>query len=102
MQYGASMNTKSIEPLPGRIASAAIESDELHRPEIDAFIARNREVLNESLLRSYDGDGRNYSVDSVWISEVFYDDGGSCRLCCSQGKSRQGMLTTTARRSSPT
>jgi dsDNA-binding SOS-regulon protein len=31
-----------------------IEADELHREEIDAFVAKNREALNESIRRSRD------------------------------------------------
>jgi len=48
------MSTKAPKPTPSRIAIPAIEADELHQPEIDAFIARNRDVLNESLQRSYE------------------------------------------------
>jgi hypothetical protein len=48
------MDTKAINPNLDLLASLAIESDELHQPEIDAFIARNREVLAESIRRSLD------------------------------------------------
>lgn len=30
----------------------ALESDELHQADVDAFIARNRDVLNESIQTS--------------------------------------------------
>jgi hypothetical protein len=48
------MDTKAINPNLDLLASLAIESDELHQPEIDAFIARNRDVLNESIRQSLD------------------------------------------------
>jgi flagellar biosynthesis/type III secretory pathway protein FliH len=48
------MATKATKPGPFPVADLAIESDELHQPEIDAFIARNRDALNESLQRSYE------------------------------------------------
>lgn len=48
---------------------AAIESDELHQPEIDAFIARNREVLAESLLRSYEEIARG-EVSTPTIDDI--------------------------------
>ncbi len=54
MWYTASMDTKAINPNLDLLASLAIESDELHQPEIDAFIARNRDVLNESIRQSLD------------------------------------------------
>ncbi len=48
------MGTKVINPNLDLLASLAIESDELHQPEIDAFITRNRDVLNESIRQSLD------------------------------------------------
>jgi hypothetical protein len=48
------MYTKAINPNLDLLASLAIESDELHQPEIDAFITRNRDVLNESIRQSLD------------------------------------------------
>jgi hypothetical protein len=48
------MAMKATKPNPPPVALLAIEADELHQPEIDAFIERNREVLNESLERSYE------------------------------------------------
>jgi hypothetical protein len=43
------MKTK---PAKRPIGIPAIESDELHQAKIDACIARNREVLSESIRRS--------------------------------------------------
>ncbi len=54
MWYTASMAIEATNPNLDLIASLAIESDELHQPEIDAFIARNRDVLNESISKSLD------------------------------------------------
>jgi hypothetical protein len=48
------MAIEATNPNLDLIASLAIESDELHQPEIDAFIARNRDVLNESIRQSLD------------------------------------------------
>ncbi len=48
------MATEAAHPSLDLVASLAIESDELHQPEIDAFIARNRDVLNESIRQSLD------------------------------------------------
>jgi hypothetical protein len=48
------MAIEATNPNLDLIASLAIESDELHQPEIDAFIARNRDVLNESISKSLD------------------------------------------------
>jgi hypothetical protein len=63
------MTTRAVKPLPDRAAMAAIESDELHQPEIDAFIARNREVLAESLLRSYEEIARG-EVTTPTIDDI--------------------------------
>jgi hypothetical protein len=46
------MDTKASNPSLDLLASLAIESDALHQPEIDAFIARTRDVLNESIRQS--------------------------------------------------
>ncbi len=54
MWYTSRMYTKAINPNLDLLASLAIESDELHQPEIDAFITRNRDVLNESIRQSLD------------------------------------------------
>jgi hypothetical protein len=43
------MADKAVKPSLDPVAALAIESDELLQPEIDAFIARNRDVLNESI-----------------------------------------------------
>ncbi len=54
MWYTVRMAIEATNPNLDLIASLAIESDELHQPEIDAFIARNRDVLNESIRQSLD------------------------------------------------
>lgn len=47
----------------------AIEADELRQPKIDAFIARNRDVLNESLQRSCEeiarGEHDNRTIEQI-------------------------------------
>jgi len=53
-------------------ASLAIESDELHQPEIDAFIARNRDVLNESIRRALDERERGI-VSKLSIQDLIAD-----------------------------
>jgi len=50
-------------------ARLALETDELHRPEIDAFVARNRETLNESIRRSLDGRERG-GVSRLTIQDI--------------------------------
>jgi hypothetical protein len=63
------MTTRAVKPLPDRVAMAAIESDALHQPEIDALIARNREALAESLLRSYEEIARG-EVSTPTIDDI--------------------------------
>lgn len=46
------MTARAAKPSNDPIASLAIESDELHQPEVNAFIARNRDALHESIRRS--------------------------------------------------
>lgn len=60
------MILKAAKPNPTPVTLPAIEADELHQPEIDAFIARNRDVLNESLNRSYEEVARGeYAIRTV-------------------------------------
>jgi hypothetical protein len=63
------MDTKASNPSLDLLASLAIESDALHQPEIDAFIARNREALAESLLRSYEEIARG-EVSTPTIDDI--------------------------------
>ncbi len=63
------MATKATKPNRTTFAAPSIEADELHQPEIDAFIARNRDVLNESLQRSYDEIARG-EFDTRTISQI--------------------------------
>lgn len=46
------MTTKATKPIPPRAAMPAVEADERHQAEVDAFIARNRDELNTSIRRS--------------------------------------------------
>lgn len=66
------MNTKASNPNLDLLASLAIESDELHEPEIDAFIARNRDVLNESIRQSLDDLERGV-VSQRTIQDIIAD-----------------------------
>jgi hypothetical protein len=66
------MDTKAINPNLDLLASLAIESDELHQPEIDAFITRNRDVLNESIRRSLDELERGV-VSQLTIQDIIAD-----------------------------
>jgi hypothetical protein len=66
------MNIKATDPDLDVVASLAIESDELHQPEIDAFIARNREVLNESIRQSLDELDRGI-VSKRTIQDIIAD-----------------------------
>jgi hypothetical protein len=43
------MTIRSMKKIPMGATMPAIEADELHRDDVDAFIARNRDVLNESI-----------------------------------------------------
>jgi hypothetical protein len=45
------MTTKATKPIP-RGAMPTVEADERHQGDVDAFIARNRDELNASILRS--------------------------------------------------
>jgi hypothetical protein len=66
------MNTKASNPNLDLLASLAIESDKLHEPEIDAFIARNRDVLNESIRQSLDDLERGV-VSQRTIQDIIAD-----------------------------
>ena len=72
MCYIVRMATKATNQDFDLAASLAIESDELHQPEIDAFIARNREVLNESIRRSLDELARGI-VSERTIQDIIAD-----------------------------
>ncbi len=72
MWYTAFMATEATNPNLDLVASLAIESDELHQPEIDAFIARNRDVLNESIRQSLDELGRGI-VSERTIQDIIAD-----------------------------
>ena len=47
----------------------AIEDDERHSDQVDAYIERNREALNESIRKSRkeiaDGNGSSRSIDEI-------------------------------------
>ena len=43
------MATKPTHATPMGAAMPAVGADELHQADVDAFIARNRDVLNESI-----------------------------------------------------
>jgi hypothetical protein len=66
------MAPASTNPNPDLVASVAIESDELHQPAIDAFIARNRGVLNESIRRSLNELERGI-VSELTIQDIIAD-----------------------------
>ena len=66
------MATKATKPNRAAFAMPAIEADELHQPEIDAIITRNRDVLNESLQRSYEEAGRG-EFDTRTIEQIIAD-----------------------------
>ena len=52
------MTAKATKPVPPRAAMPAVEADERHQAEVDAFIARNREQLNTSIRRSREEVGK--------------------------------------------
>lgn len=49
---------KATKPIPPRAAVPAVEADERHQGDVDAFIARNRDELNASIRRSREEMGR--------------------------------------------
>lgn len=46
------MTMKAAKPTPPRTAMPAVEADERHQADVDAFVGRNSEALNESIRRS--------------------------------------------------
>ncbi len=60
------MTTKSMRKIPMGATVPAIEADELHQADVDAFIARNRDALNESIQISREEVARGiYSKRTV-------------------------------------
>jgi hypothetical protein len=70
--YTVHIATKADKQETDPIAELAIESDELHQPEIDAFIARNRDALNESVSQSLDELARGVKSDRT-IQDIIAD-----------------------------
>jgi predicted RNase H-like nuclease (RuvC/YqgF family) len=49
------MTTKSMKPkaaAPGHVPALPVEDDERHTHEVEEFVSRNRDALNESITRS--------------------------------------------------
>lgn len=46
------MTTRAAKPTPPRASIPTVEADERHQTDVDAFIGRNRDELNESIRRS--------------------------------------------------
>ena len=67
------MSTKAAKPVPPRAAMPAVEADERHQGDVDAFISRNREELNASIRRSRDEVGK--AVQSTRTIDDIIADG---------------------------
>jgi len=52
------MTTKANKPIPPRAAVPAVEVDERHQGDVDAFVVRHRDALNTSIRRSREELGK--------------------------------------------
>jgi dsDNA-binding SOS-regulon protein len=63
------MTMKAPKPVPNRAPAPAVEADERHQGDVDAFIARNRDALNASIKRSRIEVGKvvrsNRTIDEI-------------------------------------
>ena len=66
------MTMKATKPVPSPAATPAVEADERHQGDVDAFIARNREALNASIRRSRAEVGKGIQ-SSRTIDEIIAD-----------------------------
>jgi hypothetical protein len=66
------MPSDAARPNADLAASLAIESDALHRPQIDAVIARNRDALNGSIRQSLDERARGMASKRT-IQDIIAD-----------------------------
>ena len=66
------MTMKATRPVPNPAAMPAVEADERHKDDVDAFIARNREALNASIRCSRAEVGKGVQ-SSRTIDEIIAD-----------------------------